>query len=100
QGAMKVKEKFPEAIMVFLLPPSLDELKSRITGRGTESVDTINTRMNVAVEEMSLLEHYDYAVLNDQIDIACDKIRSIIIAENCRTDKLPVHFQSMCSATE
>lgn len=100
QGAMKVKEKFPQAIMVFLLPPSLDELKSRITGRGTESIDTIKTRMNVAVEELSLLAHYDYAVLNDEIEIACDKIRSIIIAENCRRDKLPEQYSRMSTVIE
>lgn len=100
QGAMKVKEKFPEAIMVFLLPPSLDELKSRITGRGTESMDTINTRMNVAVEELSLLSYYDYAVMNDEIENACDKIRSIIVAENCKCEKLPAHILKMGNATE
>ncbi|HIW34266.1 MAG TPA: guanylate kinase [Candidatus Paenibacillus intestinavium] len=100
QGAMKVKEKFPEAVMVFLLPPSLAELKSRITGRGTETLDTINTRMNVAVEELSLLSQYDYAVMNDEIDIACDKIRSIILAENCRRERLPAHILAMGAATE
>jgi len=100
QGAMKVKEKFPEAIMVFLLPPSIDELKSRITGRGTETMETINTRMNVALEELSLLNHYDYAVMNDEIEVACDKIRSIIIAENCRRERLPAHILQMGNATE
>lgn len=100
QGAMKVKEKFSEAIMVFLLPPSLDELKSRITGRGTESMDTINTRMNVAMEELSLLSHYDYAVMNDEIETACDKIRSIIIAENCKRERLPAHILEMGNAAE
>lgn len=101
QGAMKVKEKFPEAVMVFLLPPSLDELKARITGRGTETLDTINTRMNVAVEEMSLLSYYDYAVTNDEIDHACDKLRSIIIAENCRRERLPAEILGLsATATE
>ena len=100
QGAVKVKEKFPEAVMVFLLPPSIDELKSRITGRGTETLETINTRMNVALEELSLLSHYDYAVMNDEIELACDKIRSIIIAENCRREHLPAHILAMGSAAE
>ncbi|GIP14470.1 guanylate kinase [Paenibacillus montaniterrae] len=100
QGAVKVKEKFPGAIMVFLLPPSFDELKARITGRGTESMDTINTRMNVAAQEMSLLSHYDYAVMNDEIERACDKIRSIIIAENCRRERLPAHILHMAAAAE
>ncbi|MFD0959378.1 guanylate kinase [Paenibacillus chungangensis] len=100
QGALKVKEKFPEAIFVFLLPPSLEELKQRITGRGTETMETINTRMNVAVEEMSLLQHYDYAVMNDEIDAACDRIRSIVIAEHCRRERFVPYVTGMKDAIE
>ena len=85
QGALK--EKFPEGIFVFLLPPSLDELKDRIQGRGTESQATIDHRMSVAVDEISLLEQYDYAVVNDEIDLACKRIESIIIAEHCKINK-------------
>ncbi|MDP4096825.1 guanylate kinase [Paenibacillus sp. P96] len=84
QGALKVKEKFPEGIFIFLLPPSLDELKDRIRGRGTETQATIDHRMSVAVDEMNLLQHYDYAVVNDEIDLACKRIESIIIAEHCK----------------
>jgi len=100
QGALKVKQKFPEGIFVFLLPPSLDELKQRITGRGTESLDTINNRMSVAVEEMNLLGHYDYAVLNDEIDAACDRIRSIMIAEHCRRERYLPYVSGMVAAIE
>ncbi|MNP59980.1 Guanylate kinase [compost metagenome] len=84
QGALKVKEKFPEGIFVFLLPPSLDELKDRICGRGTESQATIDHRLSVAVDEINLVGHYDYAVVNDQIDLACKRIESIVIAEHCK----------------
>ncbi|CAM2820996.1 guanylate kinase [Paenibacillus sediminis] len=87
QGALKVKEKFPEGVFIFLLPPSLDELKGRITGRGTESQDTIDHRMTVAVDEMNLIKHYDYAVVNDEIDLACKRIESIITAEHCKVRK-------------
>lgn len=91
QGALKVKETFPEGIFIFLMPPSLGELKSRIVGRGTESDDTINDRMSVAVEEINLMRHYDYAVVNDQIECACERIRSIITAEHCRRERvLPI----------
>jgi guanylate kinase len=100
QGALKVKEKFPEAIFIFLLPPSLDVLKERITGRGTETQDVINTRMNVAVEEMNLLRHYDYAVINDEIDAACDRIRSIVIAEHCRRERFMPYVTGMKTAIE
>ncbi|MFP4974543.1 guanylate kinase [Paenibacillus sp. CN-4] len=84
QGALKVKEKFPEGIFVFLTPPSMDELKDRICGRGTEHPDVINHRMSVAEEEIGLMKHYDYAVVNDEIDLACKRIESIIIAEHCK----------------
>lgn len=87
QGAVKVREKFPEGILVFLLPPSLRELKDRLTGRGTESQATIDHRLSVAVQEMNLLEHYDYAVVNDEIDTACRRIESILIAEHCKRER-------------
>ncbi|WP_150268557.1 guanylate kinase [Paenibacillus tepidiphilus] len=91
QGALKVKEKFPEGIFVFLLPPSMDELKDRIRGRGTEHPDVINHRMSVAEDEISLIRHYDYAVVNDEIDLACRRIESIIIAEHCKVRRDALH---------
>lgn len=87
QGALKVKEKFPEGIFVFLLPPSLDELKGRIVGRGTENQATIDHRMSVAADEIGLINYYDYAVVNDEIDLACQRIQSIITAEHCKIRK-------------
>lgn len=96
QGALKVKEKFPEGVFIFLMPPSLHELKQRITGRGTESQDTIDHRMNVAREEIGLLRHYDYAVVNDEIDAACHRIQSIVTAEHCRRER----FEDMLAQLE
>lgn len=87
QGALKVKEKFPDGVFIFLTPPSLDELKDRIVGRGTENQATIDHRMSVAVDEMELIRHYDYAVVNDEINLACKRIESIIIAEHCKVVK-------------
>jgi len=87
QGALKVKEKFPEGVFVFLLPPSLNELKQRIVGRGTESQAAIDHRLSVAVEEMNLLNHYDYAVVNDEIECACSRIASIVTAEHCKRER-------------
>ncbi|GAC41657.1 guanylate kinase [Paenibacillus popilliae ATCC 14706] len=84
QGALKVKEKFPNGIFIFLLPPSLDELEERIRGRGTENDAVIDHRMTAAVEEMAMMANYDYAVVNDEIDLACKRIESIIIAEHCK----------------
>jgi guanylate kinase len=88
QGALKVKEKFPEGVFIFLMPPSLNELKNRIENRGTESVEAIRHRMTVAIDEIKLLKHYDYAVVNDRIESACSRIQSIIIAEHCKRERV------------
>lgn len=100
QGALKVKEKFPQGVFIFLVPPSLDVLKQRITGRGTENADIINHRMNVAVEEMNLIHYYDYAVVNDQIDAACHRIQSIIVAEHCRKERFIEQLEEVKEASE
>jgi guanylate kinase len=88
QGALKVKHKFPEGVFTFLLPPSLDELQSRIETRGTESEESIRNRMSVAKAEMQLLEHYDYAIVNDEVEAACRRIQSILVAERCRQERV------------
>ncbi|QJC52380.1 guanylate kinase [Paenibacillus albicereus] len=87
QGALKVKETFPQGVFIFLMPPSLDVLKQRIVGRGTESQDVIDSRMSVAAEEIGLIRYYDYAVVNDEIEAACHRIQSIVTAEHCRKER-------------
>ncbi|TVY00689.1 guanylate kinase [Cohnella terricola] len=87
QGAIKVREKFAEGVFIFLMPPSLNELKQRIVGRGTETQATIDHRLSVAAEEMNLLHHYDYAVVNDEIEHACSRISAIITAEHCKRER-------------
>mgnify|MGYP002480521231 CR=1 FL=1 len=84
QGALKVKDQFPEAVLIFLLPPSLEELRRRIVGRGTESEEAIRSRMAAALEELKLMKHYDYAVVNDTPEAACGRIQSILTAERSR----------------
>jgi guanylate kinase len=88
QGALKVKQNFPEGVFIFLTPPSLSVLKERITKRGTETEESIRNRMEVGIEEIKLLEHYDYAVVNDTIDQACNRIQAIITAEHCRKERM------------
>lgn len=88
QGALKVKQKFPEGVFIFLLPPSMDELENRIVGRGTESEESIRSRMSVAMDEIRLMEHYDYAIVNDRVEHACARINAIIEAEHCRKDRV------------
>lgn len=93
QGALQVKERFPEGVFIFLLPPSLSELENRITTRGTESEETIRSRMSTAIDELKLIEHYDYAVVNDQIEQACSRIQAIITAEHCRRERVLPQIQ-------
>lgn len=87
QGAMQVKEKFPHGVFIFLSPPSMEELKNRIVGRGTETDDSITNRMTVATEEIDMMEHYDYVVVNDEVELACDRIQAIVLAEHCKKER-------------
>ncbi|MGE5703422.1 MAG: guanylate kinase [Clostridia bacterium] len=87
QGALQVKEKFPQGIFLFLAPPDLSELENRIVGRGTESAETIQSRMEMARTEIELMDKYDYVVVNDFIDCACEKIKAIITAEHLKKER-------------
>ncbi|MDP9750034.1 guanylate kinase [Thermoanaerobacter pentosaceus] len=87
QGALKIKEKFPEGIFIFILPPSMEELKNRIKKRGTETEEEIIKRFKSAYEELNYVSRYNYVVINDSIEEAVEKIRAIIIAEKCRVDR-------------
>ncbi|MFT8317185.1 MAG: guanylate kinase [Sporolactobacillus sp.] len=95
QGALQIKRRFPEATFIFLAPPTLSELKKRIIGRGTETADLIESRMTVAKSEMELMENYNYVVENDQVDRACDRIESIVLAEHCRVDRLIEKYKNL-----
>ncbi|ASJ54582.1 guanylate kinase [Brevibacillus formosus] len=87
QGALQVKERFPQGTFLFLAPPDLNELENRIVGRGTESQEIIRKRMEVARAEIELMDHYDYVVVNDVIESACDRIQAIITAEHLKKDR-------------
>lgn len=80
QGALEVKKKYPEAILLFVTPPSATELKRRLTGRGTETQGVINKRMNRAVEEADGIEDYDFIVVNDDLDTCVAEIHGIVQA--------------------
>ena len=85
QGARQVKDKLKDkGVFIFISPPSLEELKKRLAGRGTESESVIATRLNNAEEEMKSLGHYDYVIVNERVDQAVEVLRSIIIAERSR----------------
>lgn len=87
QGAMQVKEKFPDGIFIYILPPSLVELRNRIVSRGRESIEIIEQRLKSASSEMSYIEEYDYYIINDDIKEAVNKLECIIEAEGCKVSK-------------
>ncbi|WP_066502920.1 guanylate kinase [Abyssisolibacter fermentans] len=84
QGALQVKEKYKEAVMIFILPPSLEVLKERIIGRGSENDKTLNIRLNEAQNEIDMLHNYNYSVKNADLKTACKQVEAIIIAETCK----------------
>ena len=86
QGAMQVKESCPEGVFIFILPPSLDELRSRILHRGTESQEDIEIRMNAAEKELEYLPHYDYCVVNEDLDKAVESVKKIIETVHWKVD--------------
>ena len=88
QGAVQVKELLPEAVFLFLAPPSLQELRNRLIGRGTESEEVIKQRLLVAREEIELMDAYDYVVTNDEVDKAIDRIKAIVTAEHCKRERV------------
>lgn len=85
QGAMQIKKAYPDAVLVFVLPPSLVELERRIRGRGTESEEQIALRLKAAAAEIGRLPEYDYFLINGDLGSAVDTALSIIKAERCRT---------------
>ena len=92
QGALNVMERCPDGTFIFLLPPSLEELRRRITGRGTESEESLARRLAAARDEIRLGRRYRYAVLNDTVEDATTWIQTILTAERLRADMNPTQF--------
>ncbi len=86
QGALQVKKKYPEGIFVFVLPPSMQTLKERIVGRGSETPESLEKRLSSAYSEIELIKNYDYFIVNDTVSHATDILQAIITAENCRVN--------------
>ncbi|RPF57815.1 guanylate kinase [Abyssicoccus albus] len=82
EGAKQVREKFPNALFIFLAPPTLGHLEDRLIGRGTESDDIIKNRIETAKKELEMMSLYDYVVINDEVDAARQTIQSIVTAEH------------------
>lgn len=88
QGALEVKEKMEEGIFIFIIPPSMRELKDRLIKRNTESKDKIIERFKNAYKEINEVTKYNYIVINDEVQNAVDKVKAIILAEKCRVDRI------------
>lgn len=87
QGALQVKKIYPDGVLVFLIPPNLEELGKRLTNRGTEDKDEINRRIHRALEELELVQEYDYVVINDTVAQAVEDIQSIVRAERMKCSR-------------
>lgn len=85
QGALKVKERFPDALLLFVTPPSAAELENRLRGRGTESDEVVCSRLKRAVEESEYMENYDYILINDNLDTCVREMHELIQAQHLRT---------------
>ncbi len=87
QGAAQVRRVFPDSISIFILPPSLQVLETRLTGRGQDSAEVIARRMQTARDEMSHVAEFDYVIINDKLDEAVQQLRAIVVAAGLRRDR-------------
>ena len=85
QGALKVKEKFPQTLLLFITPPNASILRERLIGRGTETMDVIESRMQRAAEEAEGMQEYDYLIINDDLDTCVQEMHNIIEGEHNRS---------------
>ena len=88
QGALKVKELVPDAIFIFILPPSMAELRKRLVNRKTEDRDKILKRFRRAYQEINEVTKYNYVVTNDDLEDAANKVNAILLSERCRVDRI------------
>ena len=87
QGALQIRKRFPDTLLLFVTPPSAEELKKRLVGRGTETMDVIESRMDRACEEAEGMQNYDYLIVNDSLDRCVEEMHSIIQGEHRRSSR-------------
>lgn len=87
QGAMNIRKAYPKGVLIFILPPSMAELRKRITGRGSETKGDIELRMGEALKEIAYIDKYDYCVVNGDLDEAVNRVKAIIMAEHSRVEE-------------
>jgi guanylate kinase len=88
QGAQQLRESYGQGVFIFILPPDFDELRRRLEGRGTDSAQVIERRISNAREEIRQSIHYDYIIVNDDFETALSQMKAIIVAEDCRAQKM------------
>lgn len=88
QGALRVKQSYEDGIFIFILPPSLEELKNRLTNRGSETPESLIRRYESAISEINYISEYNYAVINTTVEEAKEKVKAIILAEKCKVHRL------------
>ena len=97
QGDLQVNKKVPDAVFIFLTPPDLNELQERLVGRGTDSEEVIAQRIERAREEIALMSEYDYAIVNDEVPLAAERVKRVIEAEHFRVDRVIGRYRNMIS---
>lgn len=95
QGALKIKKKFPDTLLLFMTPPSAGELKDRLVGRGTEAMDVVESRLARAVEEAQGIEEYDYLIVNDDLDECVERFHQIVSNEHYRVSRKQAFIEDM-----
>ena len=95
QGARQIKEKFPHAVGVFILPPSMEELRRRLDGRGSDDADSRQRRFDKAREEIGHYPFFDYMIVNDELQRALTELRGIVLAEGCRQWRVAARAESL-----
>ncbi len=95
QGALKVKELFSDALLLFVTPPSIMELKKRLIGRGTETMGTISKRLLRAYEEASYMSHYDYLIINDDLEECVEHTHQLIQQQHCKVERNQIFIEAI-----
>ncbi|MGO2132018.1 MAG: guanylate kinase [Halomonas sp.] len=98
QGARQAREQMPDAVSIFILPPSRDELENRLSGRGTDEHAVIAARMREAISEMSHYSEYDYLVINDDFTTALNELQSLVIARRQQRERMQARHGSLLAA--
>ncbi len=100
QGAMQVKKSYPQAILIFIAPPSMPILKARLVGRGTETPEAVEKRFATATSEVAMIAHYDYVIVNEELETAVGNMEAILAAERCKSTRNAQLIRNLIGGTD